>query len=190
MNWSQDPAEPISSQPPPVDPGAVALQLEVPGGGLIPLEPVPGSPGVFRAAAVVLPGSGYSLQGQVAGTPIQGSTIVPATPTIVAPAGDTVDMGPCFPCSLTVEWQAQGAAALEVQVRRGTGQGSTLLGIGVLRASPGMVAIPPDAVPGEIIFIAHDRGAADFLFMDPPIGNLGSATGFLGSQALVRKVLR
>jgi len=190
VTWSQDPAAPISSRPEPVEPGAVTLQLELPSGDLIPLDALPGSPGVFRAPAAVQVGSPYRLRGEVAGAEVQGATIVPALPSIVSPPGDTITVGSCFPCTLAVEWEARGADVLEVQVRRASDSASTLLGLSVLRASPALVAIPPDAVPGELLFIAHDRGSANFLFKDPPIGNLGAVPGFLGSQAIVRKILR
>lgn len=191
VQWTQDPAGPLSGTPAPVSPADVNLALVGQDGTIHLLLPNEANQGQYTTDLPVLPQTTYRLLGTVLGTEVAGSTAVPDQLQLIQPAADTIRAGPdCRFCPLIIRWRAAGAAILEGIVERQTPEGYVLVTSFLTRNEIDTVFTPfPAPGHGRITLIAHDSAAAAFLFTDPAVDNLHGSLGFIGSQTVLTRVI-
>lgn len=190
VEWATPADSVFSANTRPVDAGVVHLALVTPDGEAIPFVAAAETPGRLDAQVTLAPGETYALNGQVNGTAVSSTTLVPSQLDILSPASDTVRVstGSCFlSCELPYLWHAAGSNAYEYSQ-----EGEMVGGIrGMVRDTAGVLALAPSPAGNStrLTVLAYDSNAAAFLLGTIPQSSIQGAFGFFGSASFVEKVV-
>jgi hypothetical protein len=179
-------AGPVGQEPEPVAPADAALTLTADGGSSAPVLPFDPAAGLYRAALPIVAGRAYRLTGTIDGRTISARTVVPASLTLLAPAGPIAPTGPTE--RFAFRWRSVGASAYSVDhavfvSTRGRQTRDTI----------GEFILAPDGptLPSELTIYAINADAERYLFFAASAqGNVTGGIGVVGAAITTRRPLR
>lgn len=179
----------IPSEDPGIAPERVALAVIGPCGAEHVLEPA--SPfGRYVIRLTPIAGERYYLTGTIDGRAVEAETAIPTSFEVSLPAGDTITVsdGTATLVTLVVPYRfaSVGAAAYGFLVIRPDG---TLEAGGTLRAETGELVFLRSPEVRDVLILAYDLGAAEWLGRSVPRGNIQGAFGGFGGALVVRRTL-
>jgi hypothetical protein len=179
-------AGPVGQEPEPVAPEAAALTLTADAGASAPVLPFDPAAGLYRAALPIVAGQAYRLTGTIDGRTISARTVVPASLTILAPAGPIESALPTE--RFAFRWRSVGASVYSVDhavfvSTRGRQTRDTI----------GEFILAPDGptLPSELTIYAMNADAERYLFFTASAqGNVTGGIGVLGAAITARRPLQ
>lgn len=179
-------AGPVGQEPEPVTPTEAVLILAADPGASAPVVPLDPAAGLYRATLPIVAGRAYRLTGTIDGRMISARTVVPASLTVLAPAGPIEPTQPTE--RFAFRWRSVGATVYSVDhavfvSTRGRQTRDTI----------GEFILAPDGptLPSELIIYAMNADAERYLFFAASAqGNVTGGIGVVGAAITARRPLR